>query len=225
MNKKYILILAGLLILLSGCSVNHRTKADYYPLMYSQRPLTILILPPENYSTAPEAKEYFMSTLSETSSQTGYYILPLEVTTSFLKSEGLYDSEIISESVLPQFKEYFGADAVLITKITEWDKGYLGLSGNVAVSLEFYLKSTTTSEVLWNSQSRVEMDTSSDSDNFLGQIIETAIQTATTDYVPIAKMASTNAYETMPVGKYHPRYNLDQEDDMDELLKKGNKKY
>jgi hypothetical protein len=224
MNKKYIIILAGLLILLSGCSSNHRTKADYFPLMYSQRPLTILILPPENLSTAPEAKEYLMSTLSEISCQTGYYILPLEVTTPFLKSEGLYDTEIISESVLPQFKDYFGADAVLITKIMEWDKAYGVVAGNVAVSLELYLKSTATSEVLWNGQCRIEIDTSSDSDNLLGQIIETAIQTATTDYVPIAQMVIRKSYEIIPVGKYHPRYNLDQEDDVDKHLKKTTKK-
>lgn len=224
MNKKYILILAGLLILLSGCSSNHRTKADYFPLMYSQRPLTILILPPENLSTAPEAKEYLMSTLSEISCNTGYYILPLEVTTPFLKSEGLYDTEIISESMLPQFKEYFGADAILITKIMEWDKTYALVAGNVAISLEMYLKSTTTNDLLWNGQCRIELDTSSDSNNLLGQLIETAIQTATTDYVPIAQMVIRKSYEIIPVGKYHPRYNLDQEDDVDKHLKENKKK-
>ncbi|MCF7913389.1 MAG: DUF799 domain-containing protein [Candidatus Cloacimonetes bacterium] len=221
MNKKCIIILVGILILLAGCSVNHQTKAEYFPLMYSQRPVTVLILPPENLSTAPEAKEYLMSTLTETSCETGYYFLPLEVTTPFLINEGLYDTEIISESVYPQFKEYFGADAVLITRIMEWDKTYVLVAGKVVVSLEFYLKSTTTGKILWNSQCRVEVDTSSDSDNLLGQLIETAIQTATTDYVPIAKMAATKAYTIIPVGQYHPRYNLDQDDDVDKLLKNG----
>lgn len=211
--RKFILFLISILLtLLTGCAT-FNSKSDTFPLMYSQRPLTVLTLPPINLSTAPEAKEYFMSTLSETVSESGYYFLPLEVTTPFLKAEGLYDTEIITDDVLPQFKEYFNADAVLITKIVEWDKSYYVLGGNVTVALDFSLQSTTTGEILWSYNGRIVYNTSGNSNNgLLVALIETAIKTAAQDYVPIAKAINLKVFQTVPVGKYSPRYNMDQAD-------------
>ncbi len=209
---KKIIIIILLVFLLIGCAT-FKSKHETFPLMYEKKPLSILILPPINLSTAPEAKEYFMTTLSETISETGYYFLPLEVTTHFLKSEGLYDTEIISEQVLKQFKEYFNADAVLITKIMEWDKAYYVIGGDVTVSLDFTIRSTTTNEILWNYNGRIVYDTSGSSNyGLLGALIETAVKTATQDYVPIAIGINKIVFKTVPVGKYHKRNNKDKED-------------
>ncbi|MCF7919005.1 MAG: DUF799 domain-containing protein [Candidatus Cloacimonetes bacterium] len=220
MNKRNIAILLGVIILLTGCSVNKRTKSSVFPLMYEQRPQTILILPPINESTAPEAKEYFMSTLSECANATGYYFLPLEVTTPFLQSEGLYDTEIISDAVLPQFKEYFGADAVMTTKILEWNKDYHITGGAVSVAVEFNIRSTTTGDILWNYYGKVEVDTSSDDTNLLAAVIQTAISTAATDYVPIAQMVNRMVFDNAPVGQHHPRFNEDGDDELKEVKPK-----
>ncbi len=211
MKKIILLIITALLLMLSGCAT-FNSKSDTFPLMYEQKPLTILTLPPINLSTAPEAKEYFMTTLSETVSESGYYFLPMEVTTPFLKAEGLYDTEIITEEVLPQFKEYFNADAVLITKIVEWDKSYFVVGGNVTVALDFALKSTTTGMDLWNYKGKIVYSTTGDSNNLLVALIETAVKTAAQDYVPIAKGINQKVFQTVPVGKYHPRNNKDQAD-------------
>jgi len=212
MKKITYILIATILILISGCAT-FDTKANTFPLMYNKKPSNILILPPINLSTAPEAKEYFMSTLSEAASETGYYFFPLEVTTHFLKTEGLYDTEILTDDLLPQFKEYFNADAVLITKIIEWDKAYFIIGGNVTVSLDFALRSTTTGEILWNYAGKIVYDTSGGSkQGLLIALLETAIKTAAQDYVPIAKGINKKVLETMPVGKYHPRNNQDQAD-------------
>jgi hypothetical protein len=212
MKKITYIFIATILILISGC-VTFDSKANTFPLMYEKKPSNILILPPINLSTAPEAKEYFMSTLSEAASATGYYFFPLEVTTHFLKTEGLYDTEIISDDLLPQFKEYFNADAVLITKITEWDKSYYVIGGNVTVSLDFALRSTVSGETLWNYKGRIVYDTTGDSGGgLLIALLETAVKTAAQDYVPIAKAINKQVLETVPFGKYHPRNNQDQAD-------------
>jgi len=212
MKKITLLILTTLLLMLSGCAT-FNSKSDTFPLMYEQKPLTILTLPPINLSTAPEAKEYFMTTLSEAVSETGYYFLPLEVTTPFLKAEGLYDTEIITDEVLPQFKDYFNADAVLITKILEWDKSYYVIGGNVTVSLDFALKSTATGKDLWNYKGKIVYSTTGDSGNgLLIALLETAVKTAAQDYVPIAKGINQKVFQTVPFGKYHPRNNKDQAD-------------
>jgi len=213
MTNKYFIILLGLLILLSGCAVNvQKTKITAFPKIYEQKPVSILILPSVNMSTAPEAKEYFMSTLTECANETGYYFLPLEVTTPFLQSEGLYDTEIISNEVLPQFKEYFGADAVLISKILKWDKVYVVVSGKVTVGLEFDLVSTTTLDTLWSYAGEITVNTTSNSSSLLVALIETAITTATQDYIPIAKMVNNKVFKNTPAGYLHPRYNIDGSD-------------
>lgn len=211
--KKFILIMTIIPILFLASCATFNSKSETFPLMYSQKPLTVLALPPINLSTAPEAKEYFMTTLSEAISQTGYYILPLEVTTPFLQAEGLYDTEIITDEVLPQFKKYFNADAVLVTKIVEWDKSYYVVGGNVTVALDFSLISTTTGEVLWNYNGRIVYSTSSNSNQgLLVALIETAVKTAAQDYVPIAKAINQKVFQTIPVGKYNPRCGNDQAD-------------
>ena len=212
MKKATFIIILVILLMLSGCAT-FNTKANTFPLMYGKQPSNVLMLPPVNLSTAPEAKEYFMSTLTEAASETGYYFLPLEVTTQFLISEGLYDTEIIPDDLLPQFKEYFNADAVLITQIVEWDKAYFIIGGNVTVALDFALKSTTTGEVLWNYAGKIVYDTSGGSNQgLLFALLETAVKTAAQDYVPIAKGINKQVLETMPVGKYHPRNYQDQAD-------------
>jgi hypothetical protein len=212
MNNRKLICLLGVIILLAGCSVNQMTKATAYPKIYEEKPLNVLILPPINLSTAPEAKEYFSSTLSETASETGYYFLPMEVSNAFLQYEGLYDTEVINDEVLPQFKEYLDADAVLITKILEWDKAYYVIGGNVTVNLDFMLRSTVSGDTLWNFKQRIVYDTSGNNNNLLVSLVETAIKTAAQDYVPIAKVINKKVFSTTPKGKYHPRYNLDSED-------------
>lgn len=212
MRKIILIAISSLLVIISGCAT-FKSKSETFPLMYSQRPLTVLTLPPINLSTAPEAKEYFMTTLSETVSQTGYYYLPLEVTTPLLKAEGLYDTEIITDDVLPQFKEIFDADAVLVTKILEWDKSYYVVGGNVTVALDFSLISTTTGEILWNYNGRIVYSTTSNSNQgLLVALIETAVKTAAQDYVPIAKAINQKVFQTVPVGIYNPRCDKDQAD-------------
>ncbi|MFC1887180.1 GNA1162 family protein [Candidatus Cloacimonadota bacterium] len=209
--KLFTLVILAI-IMLSGCAT-YQTKIDTFPRMYETKPTSILILPPINLSTAPEAKEYFMSTLTETATETGYYFLPLEVTTPFLASEGLYDTEVITDTVLTQFYQYFEADAVLITKILEWDKSYYVVGGNVTVSLDFAIKSTITKEILWNYAGKIIYNTTDNSNsNFLVSLIATAIKTAATDYVPIAKGVNKQVLDTVPVGQYHPKFDKDQKD-------------
>ena len=67
------------------------------------------------------------------------------------------------------------------------------------------------------------MDTSGDSTGFiLADIIKTAITTAMTDYIPIARQVNSTAVATMPYGKYHPLNNTDA--DAKVVLKKSKDK-
>lgn len=46
----------------------------------------------------------------------------------------------------------------------------------------------------------------------LAQVVTTAIQTAATDYVPVARDVNKNIFLALPFGKYNTKFNLDQKD-------------
>ncbi len=220
-----IYLLLSLMILLSACGPKYTTKKDAFPNMYEERPLSILVLPPINMTTAADAKEYYATTIAEPLSFAGYYIYPIEVTTDILKNEGLYDTEVLGGLSPEKFKQFFGADAVLYIKILKWNTSYYVIGGNVTVSVDFLLKSTTTGKDLWKYDGTIVVDTTGGSGGSGGlaelivKVVATAIQTAATDYVPIAKRANIITISSMPYGKYHP--NFDKDRDAQIILKKN----
>ncbi|MBI5062222.1 MAG: DUF799 family lipoprotein [Desulfatitalea sp.] len=125
------------------------TKGEKYPLMYTETPLSIIIMPPINESTAADAKEYYGTTVQEALSYWGYYVFPYEITADVMKMEGIYDAELLANMPLAKFREYFGADAVLFTTIRKWDVQYLILSSTLTVSIDAELKSTQSDQTLW----------------------------------------------------------------------------
>ena len=218
MNKfKTMCIACSILFIFTACGPKYITKGEAFPKMYEYHPVSILVLPPINESTAADAKEYYSTTIAEPLTYNGYYIYPLEVSADILKAEGIYDTELLL-SVPPQkFKESFGADAVLYIRVLKWDTSYFVIGGNVTVSVDFLMKSTETGEDIWKYNGTVTIDTSGDSGGagglagLLVKAIATAIKTATTDYIPIAKRANNIALLSIPSGKYNPNYDKDRD--------------
>jgi hypothetical protein len=203
-----------LLFLLSACAQTV-TKREAFPAMYEERPLSLLVLPPINQTTAADAKEFYGTTLAEPLSYAGYYIFPIEVVTEMVKQEGAYDTETLVNVAPQKFKEYFGADAVLYSWITHWDTAYYVIGGHVTVGVAFLLKSTTTGAELWKYDGVLQVSTGGGAGGGLAglivQVVVTAIQTATTDYVPIARQANLMVLSTLPYGRYHPMHGQDQD--------------
>ncbi len=212
MKDRLLICLVVLFILfLTGCAtVKTKTMQDIYPKMYSNRPASILILPPMNKSTASEAKEYFSCSLAEPLAQMGYYPMPVEAIFSVLKQEGLYDTESISPAVLANLRKYFGADAVLVTTIDTWQKSYVGLAGSLTIGATYEILDTQTAEKLWDFHANIVVSLTSSSNNLLGQLVETAIKTAVEDYFSNAQKANNYTfYHYLPSGKHHSKVNAD----------------
>ena len=218
MNSKNLIFLIFALFIsfvASGCGPKMVTKGEKFPLMYDEAPLSILILPPMNESTAAEAKEYYSTTIQEPLSLAGYYVFPYEITADLLKMEGLYDAELLRNTPLIKFREYFGADAVLFTTIKKWDLKYMVLVGTLTVSIDCELKSTKTDQILWKYNGTVVVDLSGGDTGggiagLIAKAIITAVNAAVVDYVPHARTANYRAIASMPYGQYHPQHSLDQ---------------
>lgn len=203
--------------LLSACvSPTFVTKGNEFPAMYNEKPKSLLIMPPINLSTAADAKDYYATTVEMPVAFHGYYTFPYELTAEVLKEQGIYDSELVYDIPLNKFQEYFGADAVMFTKIVKWDTSYAVVASNLTVSIEAEIKSTKTSEVLWKYTGTVVVDLSGNSGGgglagLIANAIVTAINTAAADYTTYAKQANERFIYSVPYGPYHPLYLKDQE--------------
>jgi hypothetical protein len=208
---KKILLLALMAASLSGCMAVTGTKKDAFPAMYTERkPVSILIVPAINESTAANAPDLLNVTVTQPFANNGYYVMPVSIVSDIFKREGIIEGSQVKGLPTSMFKTNFGADAVMFVTITHWDKNYVVVAGNVNVGMEYVLLSTETNEVLWSYAQDIVVDTSGNSSGgILGALIATAVSTAMTDYVPIAFRVNETAAKAMPYGKYHPQSGKD----------------
>jgi hypothetical protein len=200
------------LIVLSGCQTVQVTKGEAFPNMYGEKPASILVVPAINSTTAADAAALYSTTIAMPLAESGYYVFSIPFVEQFLQREGITDGEQVSHIPLSKFKEMFGADAVLFVTLNSWDTNYYVTGGNVTVGAKFELKSTTSNQTLWQYDDVVVHNTSGNSGNLIADIITTALTTALVDYVPIAHVVNQRIVNSMPVGKYHKRHNVDAKD-------------
>lgn len=212
MRNILILIIAG--IVMSGCAAVPvtDTKQSAFPAMYGDsKPVSMIIVPAINESTAADAGDLLNVTVTQPFANHGYYVMPVSIVSDIFKREGIIEGTQIKGLPASLFKKNFGADSVMFMTITQWDKNYVVVAGNVTVGIEYVLLSTETNEVLWSYTQQVIVDTSGGNSGggLLGTIIATAINTAAADYVPIAFQVHQSASRALPYGKYHPKSGKD----------------
>ncbi|CBL46273.1 Hypothetical protein HDN1F_26900 [gamma proteobacterium HdN1] len=212
---KRLALAAGLAgsFVLSGCAVTPSvpvTKQDVFSAIYTEKPASILVVPAINHSTAAEASIYYSASIAQPLVEHGYYVLPIPVTNAMLQQAGISDGAQLADVPPQRFEQMFGADAVLFVTINQWDTSYYVVGGNVTVGLTFKMVSARTGNVLWNFRNKVVVDTGGGSNNgLLGAIINTAINTASQDYFPIAQQINYQSIWVLPFGKYHPSNTVD----------------
>jgi hypothetical protein len=215
MKKLNIVIAVLVTAIFASCSPMAKlTKAEAFPRMYSETPLSIAVAPPINEVTAADAGEFYLSTIAEPFTMHGYYIFPIPIVRQVLQDEGVYNTlqELPQPDVAQKMYTLFGADATLFARIQKWDKKYRVIAGNVTVLIDYQLVSGKTGQMLWSHAKEVVIDTSGDTNNgLLAALIETAITTAVTDFVPIARQANSLALIAFPFGNYSPLFNKDND--------------
>jgi len=206
--KQLLLIILPLTIL--GCKTTETiSKNDAFPEMYNEKPVSLLIVPLINNTTAADAPDLYYTTLKKPLSELGYYVLPIHFTQQVMREQGIIDGQLAKKVPLDKYKKIFGADAVLFITVNAWDTNYMVVSSNMVVSSEFSLYSTTTESRLWRYNNSVTYDLTGNSGNLLADVISTALSTAVTDYVPIAEQVNRNVLSTLPAGHYSPRHGKD----------------
>lgn len=190
------------------------TKQEAFPSFYDENrnPVSMVIVPAINQTAAADAGELVSATLAQPFADNGYYVLPLPIVSQIFQAEGVVDGQQTLGLSGELFQRVFGADTVLYVTVDQWETNYVILAANVTVGMSYVLRSTDTDEVLWSYRAQQVVDTSANSSGFiLADIIMTAVQTAVTDYLPIAYQVNSMAVATLPYGKYHPLVGADGE--------------
>lgn len=208
---KFILPLC-IAAVLTACSASSGiAKGKAYKGMYDARPVSVLIMPPINKTTNVEAKEVFHSTMFIPVANAGYYVVPPFLSMEVLKRESAWDSEMFVDAPLNKFGEIFGADLALFTVITKWNKTALA---QVVVEVEYIIKSTKTNQVVYRRKGNVTYDASISSGgagmfSLVANLAASAINTAVTKYVDIAKVCNAYSLQDLPAGKYSAKCGTD----------------
>lgn len=209
MKKQIILIFTSLLIL-SSCSTSKPVmRSEAYATLYKETPLAIMVLPPINKSVNVEAKELFYSSLTLPLTQYGYYVLPSILTMDILKEESAYDTELYKTNSMKKVGEYFGADAVLITTIHEWNK--TSVLNKIKVKVEYELRSTKSDEILFHRTGDILLTSSANTGSAVVNLLSNMIATALTKEVSVGENCNWFTLCDIPYGKYSPRHQQDGE--------------
>ena len=211
--KKWMIFLLAAWLLTSCGLTSDLTRGKLYPGMYEEKPLTLLIMPPINNSANVEAKELLYTSISRPLAEAGYYVIPPTLSMAVLQQESAYDAELFLDRPLGQFRQFFGADAVVFSVIESWAKQGVGIQ----TKLRYFIKSTHTDEVLFDRTCDLFLDLSVSSDEqngLLGALADlavSALNTALTDNIEAAREANYYIFKDLPAGRYSGLYLKDQD--------------
>ena len=230
-------IIAAALVLTS-CGVGSRvTRQQAYPGMYSEKPLTLLIMPPVNNSGTPDAGKYLYTTLSTPLDEAGYYVLSPNIAWTEMQADGV-DPKKLLYSDCSEFGKDYGADALVFSTISSWENDGLF----IRTKIQYQIKSTRSNEVLFERDCDLVYDLTSggltfgagygyghygfghsgygrhyhesnvDASDAIGLLLGvalTAVNAALTPVAAAARECNIYAFHDLPRGKYSPMYQED----------------
>lgn len=212
MKKVFLIAATALAFLFISCGTTGALKSDAYPEMYGEKaPVSILVMPPINETSNVDAKDFFYYTLNQALADKGYYVFPSILAMQTLQQESAYDSEMFVDGDIHKFGTTFGADLLLFTTITKWEKSAIG--SQVTIEIDYKLRSTSTGNTVYERKCTFICDTSQKVMSGGGgyaalfalaaNVVASAVSTATTDYVLVARNCTYYTLDDLPAGKYY----------------------
>jgi hypothetical protein len=208
--------LLALLFLSPGCAP--APPAKDYTAFRSANPRSILILPVVNNTQNVEAPSLFLSTLPIPVAEKGYYVFPVNMVKRVLEDEGLSDPNLVHGAEPARLCNLFGSDAVLYVTIEAWTAQYMVITTQVTVEFDYVMKDGKTGDTIWKERRRVVYSPQQSSGGSpLAALVAAAVQAAITkaapNYMPLARQANDQVFNTpgigLPAGPYNPEYGKD----------------
>jgi len=217
-NRRVLLLpLLAVLLLSLGCAAAPPKKD--YTAFRSANPRSILILPVVNNTTNVDAPGLFLSTLPIPVAEKGYYVFPVHMVKRILEDEGLADPNLVHGADPTRLCNLFGSDAVLFVTIEAWTAQYMVITTQVTVEFDYVMKDGKTGDTIWKEHRRVlyAPQQQSGGGSPLAALVAAAVQAAATkaapNYMPLARQANDEVFNTAGVGllagPYSPGYGKD----------------
>ncbi len=214
----------AVLFLTSGCNTASKksaliTRGEAFTQIYTEKPRSIVVLPPINTSTLPRATDYYMATIEEPLSQAGYDVLPQISVNKIIEKKNVQDTKALYSLPLNTLYEFFDTDTVLYTRIKQWDIAQTGLISRLIISIEAEILSTKTSQQLWryNSSLNIDLNTLKSSTGSLQVLIQEMLSDsdeATETATAYGQRLNSKLTRDLPYGPNHTEYLKDQENEM-----------
>lgn len=110
---------------------------------------SILVIPPVNESFNVKASDSFLSIISRPLIEKGYYVFPVSVMENFFRQNGLPTSHDMNNISLDKVREYIGADAILYTKIINWEQSFRVTYSQTKIRAKLTLINAKTGKLIW----------------------------------------------------------------------------
>lgn len=161
--------------LLSACAT--KPVAVDYSAYKQSRPRSILIMPPANLSPDVAAGYSVMSVSTLPLAESGYYVMPVTLTSETFKQNGITVAEDAQALPITKLREIFGADSALYISVTKYGTSYRVLDSVVEVGLSAKLVDLRSGATLWEGSSFASTAENSNNNNggLIGMLVSAAV--------------------------------------------------
>lgn len=201
----------AVVLLATGCA-NHKPNSGHLGAFHNAAPRSILVLPPVNESTDPQATTSVLATLPFFLEEKGYYVFPVNTVKTLLEYEGYYEPAEAHAAPPEQLANLFKADAILYVTIHQWTSKYLLLSTSTEVDFEYRIVNAD-GGLLWTQRRRMVYTPNQNNNNGLAGLIVAAIaaaaERAKPNYLMLTRQANNTVFNGqygLPPGPYDPNY-------------------
>ena len=160
LNLFCIIGLGGLVI--QGCATTPKGyEHAAYAAYLAHMPRSILVLPPQNETVEVMAPYIYLSTITRSLAERGYYVYPVAVIDALMKENGVPTPAEMAQIPLKKIKEVINPDAVLYVTIVQWGVKYQLIDTNTIVGIRGRLVDTDTGAILWSGEHSLSHDSNS----------------------------------------------------------------
>lgn len=166
-------------VLLAGCATAADPKPYDYSAFRQAKPTSILVLPPLNQTPDVTAEAGVLSTVTMPLAESGYYVLPVAVTTETFRQNGILTAHDAQQLPPDKLREIFGADAALYLHIGDYGTVYNVVSSNTKVTVRGRLVDLQGGGELWSGEataSTAERKNSGGGNSLLGMLVSALIE-------------------------------------------------
>lgn len=147
LNRIPIVAGAAALALLGGCATPP-AAFDYSAFMRA-RPASLLVLPPLNDSPDVNATASMWSHATLPLAEAGYYVVPVTLVDETFRQNGVTTAHDAQDIPHARLRDFFGADAAVYIKVSEYGTRYAVLYSDTRVEAEARIIDLRTGELLW----------------------------------------------------------------------------